>query len=212
MARVERKDINLSLEMDEIEERLQWLKIQYEKYFMGIERVEPIRDRDDLRRRLRHLMDEPINNATQRFRFQQLRAKMQSMELYWTRNLVMIERGTHPKHKFRANIHGPLSHLPEAAIEELVDPEEEERLRRQKEAETRQEQAYKAVYDRFIQARQKCGQSTDVPYETMRGLLQQQIKQVKEHYHCESVQFKIVVEEGRARIKASAVAPKKPEP
>ena len=80
------------------------LKIQYEKYFSGLERIEPLKEREDLRRFVRELMQEPITNTMQKHKFRTLKARYNSMELYWQRNITMIERGTHPKMKFRANM------------------------------------------------------------------------------------------------------------
>ena len=89
--------------MDEFENRVFLLKIAYEKHFSGIEPVEPARDRDELRRYLRDLLAAPVTNSRQRFRLQQLRARWSTLELYWTRNLYQIERGQHPKQKYRAD-------------------------------------------------------------------------------------------------------------
>ena len=90
--------------MDEIERKMFFIKMQYEKYFSGIERIEPLKEREDLKRTIRDVSQEPMNNTQQRYRFTQLKARMSSLEMYWQRNLVMIERGTHPKMKFRANL------------------------------------------------------------------------------------------------------------
>ena len=53
---------------------------------------------------MREMTKEHITNSTQRFRMQTMRARWSSLDQYINRNLVMIERGTHPKMKFRANL------------------------------------------------------------------------------------------------------------
>lgn len=202
MARIERADRGLASELDQIEQRMFLLKINYEKYFSGIERVEPVRDRDDLRRSFADLMETPIRNATQRFRFQQLKSRFQSLELYWTRNLVMMERGTHPKMKFHAAQNDRLrKKTPDAPAPPPLSPEEKVLLERQERME-REEKAYRLVFDRYMEARQKCGQSVDLGFEGFRDAIKKQVRTIKSQYNCESVKFRIVVEDGKAKVKA----------
>ena len=104
MARREKVDRALQSRMEEFERRIFLLKLEYEKYFSGIEQIEPLREREELRRFLRELRQVPVTNTAQRHKVRSLRARWNSMEMYWQRNLVMIERGTHPKMKFRARL------------------------------------------------------------------------------------------------------------
>jgi len=104
MARKNKKDLGLNSRMDELERKIFILKMQYEKYFSGIERIEPAKEREAIKRTIRDMAQEYISNTQQKYRFVQIRARMSSLEMYWQRNLVLIERGTHPKMKFRANL------------------------------------------------------------------------------------------------------------
>ena len=198
MARIEKVDRGLSSKLDEIEQRMFVLKINYEKYFAGLERVEPIRDRDEVRRDMREFLDEPIRNAQQRFRYQSLKSRFQSLELYWQRNLTMVERGTHPKMKFRADTRAKARE----AEPESLSSEQIEVLRERQENLDREDRAYKLVYDKYIEARQKCGQSTDMSFDAVREALKKQVRTIKSTYQCEGVKFRIVVEEGKAKVKA----------
>jgi hypothetical protein len=198
MARIEKVDRGLSSKLDEIEQRMFVLKINYEKYFSGLERVEPLRDRDEVRRDMREFLDEPIRNAQQRFRYQSLKSRFQSLELYWQRNLTMVERGTHPKMKFRADTRAKARE----AEPESLSSEQIEVLRERQENLDREDRAYKLVYDKYIEARQKCGQSTDMSFDAVREALKKQVRTIKSTYQCEGVKFRIVVEEGKAKVKA----------
>ena len=62
--------------------------------------------------------------------------------------------------------------------------------------------AYKLVYEKYLEARGKCGQSTDLSFEAVREALRKQVRQIKSTYNVDSVKFRIVVEEGRAKVKA----------
>ncbi len=207
MAVRERKDVALNTELDAIDHQLSHLKILYEKYFSGLERVEPLRERDELRRRIRDLMDTPISNATQRFRFIQVRARAQTLELYWTRNLNMMERGTHPKMRFRAD--HKAARLPSVDAEPILEPveetPEEAMLRRRREQFEKEERALRVVYDRYLEARAQCGQTTDLAFDTVRATLRQHVRQVKSQFAVDAVKFRIYVEEGKAKVRAIPV-------
>lgn len=198
MARKEKLDRTLGNLMEEVEQKIFLLKIDYEKYFSGVERIEPLREREEVRRLVREMEREPMTSATQRFKFQTLKARFQSMELYWTRNLVQIERGTHPKMKFRADLHAK----PAAVAAETLSAEQVEVLRQRQEKQEREERAYKMVFDKYIEARQKCGQSTDLSFDAVREALHKQVRLIKSTYQTENVKFRILIEEGRAKVKA----------
>lgn len=183
------------------------LKITYEKYFSGLERIEPARERDEIRRVFHDLMESPITNATQRFRFQSLKSRFQSLELYWQRNLVQIERGTHPKMRFHADqkdrIRKEQAERRAAGVKEPeISPEQIQVLQERQERQEREERAYKLVYDKYVEARGKCGQSVDISFDAVRDALKKQVRTIKSTYNCESVKFRVVVEDGKAKVKA----------
>lgn len=209
MARIDKADRGLGTRLDEVEQRMFVLKIDYEKYFSGIEKVEPLREREELRRAMRDFLEEPIRNSVQRFRYQTLKARFQSLELYWARNLTMMERGTHPKMRFRADAkdarrRAEVAAAPGAAppAEPSLSAEQQEVLRKRQEALEREDRAYKVLYEKYLEARQKCGQSTDLSFDAVRDALKKQVRQIKATYQCDSVKFRIVVEEGKAKVKA----------
>ena len=196
MARRQKIDRGLAQKLDEFEKRLFVLKIDYEKYFSGLERFEPMRERDDLKRLLREITRMPVTATRQKHRLRSLRARFSSMELYWTRNLVQIERGTHPKMKFRAN----LADKRRKAIEE--SPKAVQEKPRRMTAEEREDQAYRKVFDKYLTARRKCGQSDDLAYDSIKDVLRKQVRTIKSRYRCSSVKFRVTVEDGKAKVKA----------
>lgn len=200
MARVEKADRNLANLLDDLEQKIFLVKIEYEKYFGGIEKVEPLRERQEIQRALRDFLDTPIRSAAQRFRYQTLKARFQALELYWNRNLSMIERGVHPKMKFRADLKDKARGVaPEAP---RMTAEQEAVLRERQAQMEREERAYKLVYDKYLEARRQCGQSTDLSFDAVRDALRNQVRQIKSTYNVESVKFRVVIEGGKAKVKA----------
>jgi hypothetical protein len=194
MARVQRIDRGYAGKLDSLENAIQQLKILYEKYFCGIEKIEPVKEREDLRRTIRELDRERPTALLQRHRYQTLRARYISLDQYIQRNLFLIERGTHPKFKFRADLSARRQQAGQAPEAPRVADLERRRIE--------EEATYRAVYDRYIEARRACGQSDDLEFERVRGAIHNQVRAIKSRFKCTSVRFKVVVEEGKARIKA----------
>ena len=196
MARRQKIDRGLAQKLDEFEKRLFVLKIDYEKYFSGLERFEPMRERDDLKRLMREIARLPVTATRQKHRIRSLRARFSSMELYWTRNLVQIERGTHRKMKFRAN----LADKRRKKVEEAPNTRQEKPKRLT--AEEREDLAYRKVFDKYVTARRKCGQTDDLAYDSIKDVLRKQVRTIKSRYRCSSVKFRVTVEDGKAKVKA----------
>jgi hypothetical protein len=199
MARREKIDRGFDQRLDELERRLFLLKVQYEKYFMGIDKIEPIRERDDLKRFMRDLGRTPINNTMQKHKFRTLKASIMSRENYWTRNLLMIERGTHPRFKLRAD-RNDTARADRARLER-----QQRQAARHAAARDREERSMNEVYHQYIEARRSCGQSTNLAYEDMREALQQQAGRLKTTHRAQGVRFKVEVKDGKAKVKAVPV-------
>src|SRR5690606_32615776 len=85
----------LSMEhLDEVEEQIELLKVAYERYFNGVDRVPPAREHDAVRLSVRRLFGLHTGSTAVRFRAQGLKARLVTYEQYWTRILGQIERGT----------------------------------------------------------------------------------------------------------------------
>lgn len=195
MAARQKVDKSLDNRLDEMERSMFLLKLAYEKYFAGVDAVEPMRDREAMVRMVRDLSLVPIQNSTQLHRWRTLKARWGSMDLYFTRNLVQIERGTHPRFKFRADLHEKQR---QAAIAQgQAAPPAPEAPNAE-----REDAIYRQVFDKFMEARQSCGQSTDMDFESMKKTLRQQVRQIKAQFKCTSVKFRVTVEDGKARLKA----------
>jgi hypothetical protein len=193
VARRSQADRQLRIQLDDFEQRMHQLKVLYNKYLMGFEAIEPVRERDEIKRIVRDLMRRPPTNNMMRHRFQQLRARSVSLDTWITRNMIQIERGTHPKMKFRANI----------AERRRTESGANRGLRNVRiEQEKKEDAALKQVFDAYVTARGRMGESTDIPYEKVRDTLRKQVREVKSRYRCKAVKFKVTVEDGKVKLKA----------
>ena len=199
MARLQKVDQGMSARLDEFEKRVFVLKIEYEKFFSGLSPIEPIRERDELKRILRDMLQAPQTNARATFRLQQLRARWASLELYWARNNNQIERGVHPKQRYRADVKerermeaelerqkaaAELAKDPGASPMQTLLPADaplppERVAPKQLTRADREEAGYRAVFDAYLDARGRCGQTTNVDYTAVRETLKRQVEALK---------------------------------
>lgn len=92
-------------ELDEaaaLADAVQKLRISYEQYFAGVERFEPLKERDKVKKELRRLMTARSNNTAFRFRVQTTQATLVTFENHWDRIVRQIEEGTFKRDKLRA--------------------------------------------------------------------------------------------------------------
>jgi hypothetical protein len=78
--------------------RMERVKVLYEQYFMGIEKIEPGVARKDIARHMIILQQQYIRNTGLRFRFNTMLQKWNIYVTYWNRVLREIENGTYTRH------------------------------------------------------------------------------------------------------------------
>ncbi|WP_146647582.1 hypothetical protein [Labilithrix luteola] len=86
----------------ELEERVDRLRVLYEQYFLGFEKLEPMVPRKDVDRRFAVLRKEQIRNTALRFKFNVVTQKYNTYSMYWVRICRQIEEGTYKRDVRRA--------------------------------------------------------------------------------------------------------------
>lgn len=84
-----------------LNDAVQKLRISYEQYFAGVERFEPLKERDKVKRELRRLMGMRSNNTAFRFRMQTIQATLVTHETHWDRIVRQIEEGTFKRDRLK---------------------------------------------------------------------------------------------------------------
>jgi hypothetical protein len=89
-------------DLNELENRLERLRVLYEQYFMGLEKREPGVARKDVERRMQLLRKVRFPSTAVRFRFQTTVQRYNTLQQYWGRVCREIEAGTYRRHVLRA--------------------------------------------------------------------------------------------------------------
>lgn len=167
-----------------LEVRLKQAKFEYEQYFLGHRPREPVMTKSDVQKIVAYWSNQPIRNTADRFRFNNLCARFFSFRRRWDDVCRQIEDGTYEPHLRRLARRSP--ERPErAAASGATDAD---------------------LFSAYREARQACGQPLEgLDRVQMDALLAKQRSAICAKYGCDEVKFRVVVEAGRAKLKASPV-------
>ena len=94
--------VEIDKELEELEVKIDQLRGLYEQYFMGLEKLEPQIPRKDVEKRIKILRKEQIRNTAQRFKFNMLAQRINTLSQHWGRVVREIENGTYKRDVMRA--------------------------------------------------------------------------------------------------------------
>jgi hypothetical protein len=166
--------------LDNIGVDLRELEILYERYFSGMEKREPLRQREALQKRLRQFVNRRIMKTDLRFRYESLAARYHTYTSYWDRILRLMDEGRYERHT------GTLRPTP---------PINPEKASRQNENET--------TYQQMLQAHQKCSLNRPAPSrQQFDAYLAKQRSALADKFGSQEIEFRVVTEKGKPKITA----------
>ena len=182
---------SLQEDLDSFERKLKKLKMEYDQYFMGTRPRPPQQLRDEVQRIVTYWSSQTITNTALRFRFNSITARYFAFRNQWGLILRKIEAGTYAPHIFRAKLHEEQrgSAKPAAPAQKAGRGAEDG-----------------ALFDAYLEARRACKQDIKGLTPTHFGnLMKEKATQVasKLGKRPEDVRFRVVVESGRVKLKAS---------
>jgi hypothetical protein len=171
------------LELSAIEKALKDLQISYEQYFAGVEKREPIKQRDVLSRKLRSFANRHIVQTDLRFRYQNLATRFHTYANYWDRILRLMDEGRF----VRGGSALPKAPVGDASPREQSEDEVDQIIRQLRQA-----------------GSQAFGGDQQAERDNVQRFLQQQREKIRATFGEKQVEFRVVVEDGKARIKVRA--------
>lgn len=171
-----------------LETRLKELITSYEQYFIGIERREPLKLAEEVEKLVRRYAGTPITNTMYKHRYNSLVARLNTYRQQWTRILREIEEGRYSRDRFKAALH-------KSSAPAKPSPKTEESNPQQKELDR--------VYAELVEARRSCHLPIDgMSREQLAATLEKQRPLISQKLGTSEVQFRVVVEGGKPKIKA----------
>ena len=175
--------MNQSGKLMKLKESVRLLKVEYEKYFAGIEKRSPHQQHEELKREFRRVQSELSNRTADKFMFQQCQASLSTHERQWGRICQRIEEGTYKRPRVnRASMPSPQK--PRAPAQPTAD------------------KALDDLHQSYIDAQRQVGGGRRVTKEVLAKTIRRQTQALKERYNCDSVNFKVKVNEGKVVLKA----------
>lgn len=96
------EEVDVEEVLGDLEHKVERVKILYEQYFMGIEKIEPRTARKEITRKMLEISQMNIRNTALRYRFNALNQKVGVYTTYWNRTMREIEQGTYMRSIARA--------------------------------------------------------------------------------------------------------------
>lgn len=101
---MKKKEPSLDEVLEDLQQRVERLKILYEQYFMGLQKLQPLVPRREIQRKMTELAQTSGNfrSTKHRFLFNMLNQRWQSYTTYWNRTCAQMENGTYYRDVARA--------------------------------------------------------------------------------------------------------------
>jgi len=177
-------------DIPKLEQQLNELISKYEQYFIGLEKREPLQLSAEVQKMVRRYTGTPINNTMYKHRFNMLVARLNTYREHWNRITKLMEEGKYSRDRFMSDLHQRQQVNPETKRKEAERSDSLSDLDR--------------IVHEFREARQLCNLSTEkVTRELISATIEKQIPALTAKLGANNFTFKVVVEEGKPKIKAS---------
>jgi hypothetical protein len=168
--------------LDRIDRGINSMKIEFERFFAGGLRIPPEEIRQKLQQEFRTLRNANINSAAENFRLGSLEARFNSVNELLNRRLREREEGRpivarEVRPQYDAAAGITLGTVPDLEAVEAL---------------------FAGMY--------RSSGNTSVDLDSFRNYLAQQISGIRAKTGCDAVQFRVAVEDGKARLKAKPIA------
>jgi hypothetical protein len=182
--------MGIAEDITSFEQSLNELVMKYEQYFLGMEKREPLPLLAEVERAARTYQNTPIINTMMKFKYNSLVARLNSYKQYWGRITRLIEEGKYSRDRFKMEMHQQMGGAkPSAPQSEKSTGSDVDK-----------------IYRQYVEARRSCNLPVDsVTPEMIASVIERQKPALINKYGCRSVEFKVVIEDGKPKIKVRPV-------
>jgi len=183
--------------VDAFEGEIKELRLKFDLYIRGMEKFPPTDMWADVKRRVaKARLDAARWNTVDKFRMNSVHQKFLTYDRMWEREMKAVEEGTSRRDKMRK----------EKARREENAAEFQAAKRgpaRPKASEPGMgDEKMKRLYSVYMQAKKRTGENTNLSFDGLKKQLEKQIPKIKQKHGCNQVDFKVVLKNGKAMLKA----------
>jgi hypothetical protein len=178
----------LAADIARLESGIRQLKVQYDMFFNGALKLPPRELHAEVEKTVKRYLNASIPSYAQRFHFQALVSRFNSLSELWARNLRSQEEGYRPAPARRRS-------EPGEAAEDLIarcrvrDPQGDDGAMRE-------------LYDRFLAARQERGAKKGPSFDKFVRGVAGHAERLRNSAGCDEIELRIVVEDDKVQLKA----------
>ena len=183
-------------ELKLLEIRLNQLKLDYEKYFLGTRPTEPAMQRAEVQKMVTRWSNMRITRTALRFKFNSLNGRFQAFKRRWDDILRQIEAGTYQRHVFKANLRER-----ERGIGNDAGGQAGGRRAGGDSAGQDRDDLFETYRDAMLATGQN---ASGLTREKLQAAVARQEADLKKKLGCDRVAFKVVVQDGKVKLKAAA--------
>lgn len=172
-----------------LDQKLNELISRYEKYFIGLEKREPLQLLGEVEQLVRRYSGVPINNTMYKHRFTMLVARLNTYREHWNRILKLMEEGRYSRDRFISDLHLRQKDKPGSAVPNITQAPAEADLDR--------------LVHEFREARKACSlPDNNITRELLAATIERQRPALAAKLGTENFVFRVVVEDGKPKLKA----------
>lgn len=177
-----------------LDAKLKQLKLDYEHYFQGARPRPPKMSRTEIQKSFTRLSNTAIKNTADRFKFSSLNSRFMVFKRQWDEILRKIEAGTYERHVFKANLR--------ERERGLATGEPNPAPKSSKSVATGSDD----IFASYVDAARSCGQNVEsLTPEKLQAAIRKQESAIKQKLGVDKVKFRVSVENGKVKLKATAV-------
>ena len=194
----------LSDDLDLLASSIRQLQARWDMFFSGVEKIPPTEAQKKVENIIRQHAFSEIRNNTERFRYHGLTARFNSLNELWKKRLRAREEGkAFGVHGLKADALPPAPpKMPEAPA--TPRPGGFGGEFRVGDAD-RDDAAVRALYDRFVEERQRTGEGAAPAFESFRQLIGTQTTKILGDKGARAVDFRLDMKDGKVALKAKVV-------
>jgi hypothetical protein len=179
-------------QLTRLEDDIRKLRVEFDIFFNGASKRPPYDTKGRVETLLKRLGDDRTLTFAQRYRYNSLAARYTAFRDLWRRTMQGREEGRDPVSAARAHVkHDAPTSVPPVSFL-CGDAHKDVGV-------------VKDLYVSLLEAKQKCGESTDsLSFPQFHRLVASKSDALKERHNCDRVRFSVAVEDGHVSFKAKA--------